>query len=157
MASTPARIGKRGNMAPQESRCQSRCRRRRITSKPLGVGMGCCSLVVLGLLCADMTGPAGAQAEDDVSASYDYDGTLLLDSRNFKGMTQQGVWIVMFFSYSVVIKSHDEAYHCQRFTWLWGDLANRYSKLGGETRGGMSPCPPRHILTTFFLRLRLDG
>jgi len=82
---------------------------------------------------------AGAQMDDDVSASYDYDGTLMLDSRNFRGMTSQGVWVVMFYSYTVVIKSKEEAQICQRFTWLWGDLANRYSKMGGETRGGLSP------------------
>ena len=39
-----------------------------------------------------------------MSAGYDQDGTLVLDSRNFHGMTQQGVWLVMFYSYSVVIK-----------------------------------------------------
>ena len=39
-----------------------------------------------------------------MSAGYDNDGTLLLDSRNLRGMTQQGIWIVMFYSYSVVIK-----------------------------------------------------
>ena len=120
-------------MAPSAGRVASRRERRRIGSGLLGVGG--CLLVVIGLLCIGMMRPARAQ-QDDVSASYDYDGTLMLDSRNFKGMTQQGVWVVMFYSYSVVIKSHDEAHHCQRFTWLWGDLANRYSKLGGETRGG---------------------
>ena len=90
-----------------------------------------------------MLAHAAAQDDDDVSASYDYDGTLILNSRNFRGMTQQGVWVVMFFSYQVVIKSTDEAMHCQRFTWLWGDLANRYEKLGGETRSG--PVPSIHI------------
>lgn len=39
-----------------------------------------------------------------MSAGYDNDGMLLLDSQNLRGMTQQGIWIVMFYSYSVVIK-----------------------------------------------------
>jgi hypothetical protein len=103
---------------------------------------GRAGLLVCALAALSLQGrPAAAQVEDDVSASYDYDGTLLLDSRNFRGMTQQGVWVVMFYSYSVVIKSTEEAQHCQRFTWLWGDLANRYSRMGGETRGGTgAPC-----------------
>lgn len=101
---------------------------------------GRAGLLVCALAALSLQGrPAAAQVEDDVSASYDYDGTLLLDSRNFRGMTQQGVWVVMFYSYSVVIKSTEEAQHCQRFTWLWGDLANRYSRMGGETRGGSAP------------------
>lgn len=99
-------------------------------------------LALVALTCAAMLRSAGAQMDDDVSASYDYDGTLMLDSRNFRGMTSQGVWVVMFYSYTVVIKSKEEAQICQRFTWLWGDLANRYSKMGGETRGGRSPLPP---------------
>ena len=98
---------------------------------------GCAGLLLCALAALCLQGrSAAAQSGDDVSASYDYDGTLVLNSRNFRGMTQQGVWVVMFYSYSVVIKSTDEAHHCQRFTWLWGDLSNRYSNMGGETRGG---------------------
>ena len=100
--------------------------------------LGRAGVLSVWIVLAVTTWPVAAQADDDVSASYDYDGTLLLDSRNFRGMTQQGVWMVMFYSYSVVIKSTEEAHHCQRFTWLWGDLATRYSKLGGETRAGIA-------------------
>ena len=122
------------------------------------------ALAAMALLCAAvLLRPAAAQAHD-VSASYDHDGTLILDSRNFRGMTQQGIWVVMFYSYSVVIKSMDEAMICQRFTWLWGDLANRYSNMGGETRGGLlrvlcrsiswcsSTCQQRVITTVGFFR-----
>ncbi len=80
-----------------------------------------------------------------VSAAYDYDGVLILDSHNFRGMTQSGViltfdaivscfqdshdpgvfgdlnvlsmfpgvWVVLFYSYSVVIKDRSEAQNCQ--------------------------------------------
>ena len=71
-----------------------------------------------------------------MSAAYDYDGVLILDSKNFRGMTQSGwwicllhrctfefrkvnwfsstgVWVVMFYSYSIVIKDKAEAQHCQ--------------------------------------------
>ena len=100
------------------------------------------SLLVWTMALEAITLATGAQMDDDVSASYDYDGTLMLDSRNFRGMTSQGVWVVMFYSYSVVIKSTEEAQNCQRFTWLWGDLANRFSKMGGETHGGLSLLAP---------------
>lgn len=74
-----------------------------------------------------------------MSAGYDQDGTLVLDSRNFHGMTQQGVWLVMFYSYSVVIKRREEAWDCQRMSYLISDLAARMQGLGGSPRGGSSP------------------
>jgi len=77
--------------------------------------------------------------DDDVSAGYDNDGMLLLDSQNLRGMTQQGIWIVMFYSYSVVIKRREEAYDCQRMSFLFGDLAERLAELGGTPKSGSTP------------------
>ncbi|EKX31011.1 hypothetical protein GUITHDRAFT_149555, partial [Guillardia theta CCMP2712] len=100
-------------------------------------------LLLFSLVLLSCAAPAFSQFDDDASASYDYDGTLILNSRNFREMTSQGVWVVMFYSYSVVIKRTEEAYNCRSFTWLWGDLATRFSELGGEPNSG--PRPSIHI------------
>ena len=69
-----------------------------------------------------------------VSAGYDNDGTLLLDSRNLRGMTQQGIWIVMFYSYSVVIKRTPRTPTPPNLIWKHLNLSTWFDEISCTER-----------------------